>query len=154
MKKRFVFGAILALFVVSVGVAFAADPTFTSGGAVIVEEKSVFDGRFGSILESVVLAVITGLGALLAMAMKFITHKMEGSKTRNILRIAAAAVNYAEAKWGPDSGKGKEKEEAAISFVMEHFKGVRRDQAEKFVKAAYSALFQGLDPLKNTPAGS
>lgn len=149
MKKRWfiLLGALTAVAVLAaVGyadVATFADPSIEAG-------KS--GGGVTGFLTPIVELVLAGLGALMAMGARFLTLKMQGSKTRNILRFASAAVHYAESKFGPDTATGAKKEIEAVEFLRKNIKGLSEDDARKWVKAAYGAITTGLGPLGTPPA--
>lgn len=81
------------------------------------------------------------------------TKKIKESDSRLDDRLAALAVAWVEDKFGPDTGTGREKREAAIDWLVEKSKGrLGYEDAEKLVRAAYQGLFGSLDPLKNEQA--
>lgn len=149
MKKRWfiLLGTLTAVaMLTAIGwadVATFSDPVVDSG-------KS--GGGMTGFLTPIVEMVLAGLGALMAMGARFLTLKMQGSKTRNILRFASAAVHYAEAKFGPDTASGIKKEQEAVEFLRKNINGLSEDDARKWVKAAYGAVTTGLGPLGQSPA--
>lgn len=149
MKKRwFILLGTLAVAALMTTLGWAETATFADPAV----EAGKSGGGFTGFMTPIVETVLAGLGALIAMAMRFLMLKMQGSKTRNILRFASAAVHYAEAKFGPDSASGIKKEQEAVEFIRKNVKGLSEDDARKWVKAAYSAISTGLSPLGTPPA--
>lgn len=149
MKKRwFILLGSLATVAILASLGWADSATFADPSV----EAAKSGGGMTGFLTPIVEMVLAGLGALMAMGARFLTLKMQGSKTRNILRFASAAVHYAEAKFGPDTATGIKKEQEAVEFLRKNIKGLSEEDARKWVKAAYGAVTTGLGPLGQSPA--
>lgn len=154
MKKRVGFLLFTLVVLAFAGAAFAdqsatfTDPTVTVTTATIPAP--------GGLMQKLIEAVIAGIGVALAALTRFIVLKMDGSRTRQILRVASIAVHYAEDHFGPDTQNGAAKQDEAVKFLKQNFKPIfgrlSDEQAAAYVKAAYTAAFKGLAPLGTPPA--
>lgn len=136
-------------------IAFAAE-----AAAVTVQGQG---SPLDKVLETVVTIAISIFAGLAAYAGKFIKHKIEEAQASKkalwvdmAMKLAGAGVAYAEKKWGRDTGKGTEKREDAIQFVLEHFVvgkvKLTRKQAEDFVDSLYQMMEDAASPLAVKPA--
>jgi len=148
MKNRLmVIGSVFGLAMVAASYGFAADATFSDPAVVVAGNGGGVTGFLTPIVE----VVLGGLGLLIAAGVRFIMEKLQGSKTRNVLRLAAAGVHYAESKFGADTATGIKKEQEAVDFLKSHIKGLSDESARRWVKAAYGAISAGVAPLGTTP---
>lgn len=100
-----------------------------------------------ALIEGLAPLLTAGLVALIGFATKYFVERIRSSNNATILMLAGVAVRYAETKFGPDTGRGREKEQIAVDFLVKQIKGLNRQVAENFVKAAYSAAFTNIAPL-------
>lgn len=108
---------------------------------------SVLGEALGPIVTS---AIVT----LIAFIIKYVIEKTKATNNAAIITLAGTAVRYVETHFGPDTGTGIQKEQQAVDFLCSKFKWLPRDEAMKFIKAAYQAIFTNIAPLEPGAATS
>lgn len=87
---------------------------------------------------------------LLKKGIALLAAKVEESQTKVDDYLLGVAVKFAEDKFGPDTGTGREKLEAACEYVEEVTKGrIKADVLEPMIRAKYVEIFGALAKLKN-----
>lgn len=171
MKKHL--ALLFSLLVLSfAAVGFAADATFTDTAAVTLNQEPA---PVNQLLSAVLAAIIAGATALLGWVSKniktWVAQKASEANTKEsaawygtAFMLAGIAVRFAETKFGPDSGSGKEKKRAAVEWLSDRVRAIDKTFFEKtpnadrmiesFIDAAYAEAFNIVSPLAKTPGSS
>lgn len=166
MKSKLV-GLWLFLFTMALPVVVA----FADGATPTIEAPAIAvpPGApwWASMLAAIVPLLLGALTALSAYVSSFVNRKIKEVKTSEynqwygmVLNLAGIAVRYAETNFGPDTGKGNDKKQLAIDWLMSRLKAldpkisehIDRSQIAAFVDAAYHDVFVALRPLAGPAA--
>jgi hypothetical protein len=117
--------------------------------------KTVWQQLFEA-LSNIILTAIIPLMALGATSLgkwfQALQTSDKAQKYATIFNLATVGVKMAEAQYGPNTGKGVEKEKEAVQFLMTHVPGLQQAAAQDFVQAAYTDIFTILTPSPTVPA--
>lgn len=161
-------------YVLAFLMALATSPAFAAVTVVAAtNQPAVAVDPIHQILNAALPMLLAGLTALLAWISKnaknWIAQQASKANTAEsaawyatALSLAGVAVRYAESKYGPDTGKGIEKQKEAAEWLKQRLVAIDPDILLKtpnlntlidgFIGAAYQDAFELVSPLEISPA--